>query len=90
LQTALSLLVLFQGNFGIALQVWDDDTVTGDDFVDIVQSNIDNIPAQKDFQSASGRMITVRRLLYLLGIRASLETLQYVPFKELFRLQDWS
>ena len=72
------------------LKVWDYDLFTRDDFVDIVQYNVDNIPAQKDLQSASGRSITVRRLLNLLGMRAILETLQYMVFKELFRLQDWS
>ena len=72
------------------LKVWDYDPFTRDDFVDTVQYNVDNIPAQKDLQNASGRSITVRRLLNLLGMRAILETLQYVVFKELFRLQDWS
>ena len=58
--------VLFQGAFGIQLEVWDDDignlfgVGSADDLVDFIQFNLANIPADKDLQSASARSITVR------------------------------
>ena len=64
--------LLFQGAFGIQLEVWDDDNGnlfgigSGDDLVDFIKFNLANIPADKDFQSASARGVTVGRLLHIL------------------------
>ena len=50
------------------LSVYDDDNGnflgigSADDLVDLIQHNVANMPAQKDFQSAVATTITVRRL----------------------------
>ena len=59
---------LFQKAFGIVLEVWDDDVGnflgigTASDLIDNIQYNVANLPAQKDFQSATARSITVRTM----------------------------
>lgn len=60
------LYVVFQKAFAIALDVWDDDGGNflgigkADDLVDVTSSNVGNVPAQKDLQSAVVKSVTVQ------------------------------
>ena len=60
------LYIVFQEAFAIALDVYDDDSGNflgigkADDLVDITSSNIGNVPAQKDLQSAVVKSVTVQ------------------------------
>lgn len=59
---------MFQEAFSIGLEVWDDDSGNflsighADDLVDVMNSNIGNVPAQKDLQSAVAKSVTVQLL----------------------------
>ena len=56
----------FQEAFSIGLDVWDDDSGNflkighADDLVDVMSTNVGNVPAQKDLQSAVAISVTVR------------------------------
>ena len=57
---------MFQEAFAIGLDVWDDDSGNflkighADDLVDTMSSNVGNVPAQKDLQSAVAKSVTVQ------------------------------
>ena len=57
---------MFQEAFAIGLDVWDDDSGNflsighADDLIDTLSSNIVNVPAQKDLQSAVAKSVTVQ------------------------------
>ena len=57
---------MFQEAFSIGLHVWDEDSGNlfkighADDLVDVMSSNVGNVPAQKDLQSAVAKSVTVQ------------------------------
>lgn len=64
--SVLLLDIVFQEAFAIGLDVWDDDSGNflkighADDLVDTMSSNVGNVPAQKDLQSAVAKSVTVQ------------------------------